>query len=98
ASHKSLDRIDCILGVRYRLPLGDLTDEAVAVFGESHDRWGGATPLCVSDHDRLATFHDGYDLIRRSQVNFYDFAHFQILRCFEFRPSREIDGLNAGLE
>ena len=81
ATHESFDRIDGILGVGDGLALGDLTNQAIAIFGKRHDRRGRATTFGVRDDDRLAPLHDRDYRVSRSQVNSNDFAHFlQMLR------------------
>ena len=79
ATHESFDRIDGILGVGDGLALGDLTNQAIAIFGKRHDRRGRATTFGVRDDDRLAPLHDRDYRVSRSQVNSNDFAHF--LKC-----------------
>ena len=69
APHEALDREDRVLGVRDRLPLRHLADEALAALGERDDGGGRATALRAGDDDRLAAFHHRDAAIRRPQVN-----------------------------
>src|SRR6185503_8300199 len=62
-SHKSLNRIDSIFGVGYRLPFSNLTNKAASILCESHDRWRGATTFGISDYGWLAPFHHRHDRV-----------------------------------
>ena len=70
AAHEPLDREDRVLGVGDRLALGDLADQALAVFRERHHRWRGPRAFLVHDHDGLPVFHHGDDRVGRAQGRF----------------------------
>jgi hypothetical protein len=70
------------------LAFGGLADEALAVFGESDHRGGGAGTFRVFQHDGLAAFHDGHAGVGGAEVDSENFGHkvvsFQFAggRCF----------------
>lgn len=57
ATHEALHRENGVCGVRDRLALGGLADQAFAGFREGHDRWCCACSLGVLQHDGLTGFH-----------------------------------------
>ena len=63
-AHVTLDRRDRAVGVRYRLTLGELTDETLARLREADDGRRQAAALRVRDDDGLAALHDGDDRVR----------------------------------
>ena len=75
AAHEALDREHGVLGVRDRLALGDLPDEALARLGERHDRRRQPAALGIGDDDGLPAFDDGNDGVGGAQVDSDDFAH-----------------------
>jgi hypothetical protein len=75
AAHEALDRKHRVLGVRDRLALGDLPDEAFARLGECHDGRRETAAFGVGDDDGPAAFDDGDDGVGRAQVDSDDFAH-----------------------
>ena len=80
AAHEALDREDGVLRVRYRLTLGDLADEPLAVLREADDRRRRATAFGVRDDDRVSAFHDRDHGVRRSEIDSNDFVG----HCFLF--------------
>ena len=68
-AHVALDRADGAVDVGDGLPLGDLTDEHLAGLGERDHRRGGAGAFCVGDDGGFATFEDGDDAVRRTEVD-----------------------------
>ena len=79
ASHEALNGKNGILGIGDGLPLGDLTDQPFAAFGESHDRRRGPIPFLVGNDRRLAAFHDSHHRIGGPQIDSDDFAHANLL-------------------
>ena len=75
AAHEPLNRIDRVFRVGDRLPLGDLSDQALPAFGETDNRRRGAATLLIGNHDRLAAFHDGDDRVCRAQIDTNYLAH-----------------------
>jgi len=67
--HETLDREDCVLGVRDRLPFGDLADEDLTVLREGCHRGRETAPLLVGDHRRGAALDDRHDRVGRPEVN-----------------------------
>ena len=74
APHESLDRKDGAFRIGDRLSFRDLTDEPLAVFGESNDRRRRTRTLLVHDDSGLAAFHDRHDRVCRAEVDSNDFA------------------------
>ena len=68
-AHVALHGADGPVDVGDGLPLGDLTDEDLAVLGERHHRRGGAGAFCVRDDGGLAAFEDGHHRVRRTEVD-----------------------------
>src|SRR6185436_7276775 len=60
-SHKSLNRVDSILGIGDCLALCNLPDESTAVFGKGYDRRCGSSAFRVGDNGWFATFHNGHN-------------------------------------
>src|SRR5262249_47471330 len=56
-THEPLDREDGVLRIRDRLPLGHLTDENLAVLGETHDRWCESAAFLIRDHGWITAFY-----------------------------------------
>ena len=65
----ALDGLDGPVDVGDGLPLGDLTDEDLAVLGEGDDGRGRPCALGVRDDGGLATLEDGHDGVGRTQVD-----------------------------
>ena len=75
AADQALDGEEGALGVRDRLALGRLADEALAVVREGHDRRGRARAFRVFDDLGLRAFHDGHAGIGGAEVDTDDFTH-----------------------
>ncbi len=75
AAHEPLDRVDGVLRVGDRLPLGDLADETLAVLGERHDRGVVRLPSWFGDDDGLAALHHGDHGVGRAEVDSDDMRH-----------------------
>ena len=84
-SHEALDRENRVLRVRHRLPLGNLTDQALALVRERDDRRCRPASLRVRHHLRVRTLHQGDDAVRRPQVDSNDLA--QVLASSSSAPS-----------
>ena len=69
-----LDGEDRVHGVRDRLPLRDLTDEALAILREAHDRRGRTASFPIREDLGRGPFDDGHATVRRSEVNSEDLA------------------------
>src|SRR5512140_1950118 len=65
-----------------RRPLGGLTDQALAILGECHNRRAQAAALRSGDHGCRSAFHDGDNAVCRSQVNSYNFSHSSLSLLF----------------
>src|SRR5690606_19098948 len=59
AADQPLGGVDRVLGVRDRLSLRDVTDQALAVLGDGHHRRGGLVAAPVGDDHRRPVLHDG---------------------------------------
>ena len=68
-AHVTLHRADGPVDVGDGLPLGDLTDEDLAGLGERDHGRRGAGTFCVGDDGGFATFEDGDDAVRRTEVD-----------------------------
>ena len=75
SAHEALDGIDCVFRVGHRLALGDLARQALAAFGDTHDRRRCPRTLLVGDNNRFATLHDGHNRVGCAQVNPNNLAH-----------------------
>ena len=73
-AHEPLDREDRVFGIGDGLPLGDLTNEPFAVFGETDHGRRDAGALLVDDDGGLPAFHHGNDRVGRAEVDSDDFA------------------------
>jgi hypothetical protein len=62
----ALDGRDRAVRVRHSLALCQLADEALTILREADDRRRDAAAFRVRDDGRFATFHDGYDGVRRT--------------------------------
>jgi len=87
-AHEALDRVDRVFGVRDRLPLRDLADEALSGLRERHDRRRDPSALRVGDDRRLATFHVGHRRVRRSEIDADHFCHFSSSPCLRSHSRR----------
>src|SRR5262249_41981821 len=72
---QALDREDRLFGIGYRLALGRLADETLAVVGEGHDRRRSTHALSIFDNFRRLAFHDGDARIGGAEVDADDLAH-----------------------
>src|SRR5262249_8548779 len=70
-----LDGEDRVHRICDRLPLGDLSDEALAVLGEAHDRGRRAAPLAVVQDLGCGAFDHRDTAVGRPEVDAEDFAH-----------------------
>ena len=75
APDKPLDREDGALGIRHRLPLGRLADEALAVVGERNDGRRGARALRIFDDLGGRTLHDSDARVGRAEIDANHFRH-----------------------
>src|SRR5438105_11618897 len=75
ASHQALNCENGIGGIGNRLPFRDLSDQALARVGKSHNRRSGAASFRVGDYDRIVTFHNRDSAISRSEINSDYFGH-----------------------
>ena len=66
AAHETLDGINRVARIGDGLALGGVADQALAGFGERHDRRRGALALGIFQHERFAAFHDGHAGVRRA--------------------------------
>jgi len=74
-AHLALDGDDGAVGVGDGLALCHLAHHALAVFGESHHRGGGAVTFRVGDDNGLAALHDGDARVSRTEIDTDDFSH-----------------------
>ena len=82
ASHQAFDGEDGVLGVGDGLTLGGLSDEAFAVFGESHDGGGGTVAFRVGNDLVFTVIHDSHAAVGRAEVDTENFAHNMFPFCF----------------
>ncbi len=75
-AHVPLDAADGAVDVGDGLPLGDLSDEHVAVLRERDHRRGGPPALGVGDDARLATLEDCDDGVGGAEVDAYCSCHY----------------------
>ncbi len=73
-----------VLGVRDRLVLRSLADDALAVLAEALDRRGGAVALGVHENFGLGALHDGHGGVRRARVDAQNLAHYAASSLSEF--------------
>ena len=85
AADEALDGEDGVERIGDRLPFGDLSDQPLAVLGESDDRRRGAAPLAVRDHLRRRHVDDGDAGVRRPEIDSDDFRHGLRLSSRRFR-------------
>jgi len=79
-AHVALDGADRAVDVGDGLTLRDLADEHLAVLGERDDGRRRPRAFGVRDDGGLATFEDGYDAVRRAEVNANRACHVLVLR------------------
>jgi hypothetical protein len=72
----ALDRRNRAVRIRHSLALCQLADETLTVLREAYDGRGYAAAFRIRDDGRLATFHNGYDGVRRTEIDTYYFRHF----------------------
>ena len=75
AADQPLDRKQRVFGVGDGLPLGGLSDQTLAFFGERDHRRGGAGPFGVLNNFDVAAFHDRDARIRGAEIDTNNFAH-----------------------
>ena len=80
ASHKTLDRIDGILGIGHRLALGYLPHQAFACLGYAYHRWRCACPFLVGNDNGFSALHHGNHGIGGAQINADNLAHLFLRR------------------
>ena len=91
-AHVPLDRGNGPVGIRDRLPLGDLAGQHLAVAGEGHHRRGRAVAFGVGNDGGLAALHRSHHRVRGSEVNSDSLGH----RCaFPYETSRPKPATNA---
>jgi hypothetical protein len=73
APDQPLHRIEGVLGVRHRLPLGGRAGEDVAFVGVGDDRRRGARPFRILDDLGLAALHDRDARVGRAEIDADDF-------------------------
>ncbi|EAP89694.1 putative NAD-specific glutamate dehydrogenase encoded in antisensegene pair with dnaKJ [Oceanicaulis sp. HTCC2633] len=78
---QALDGEKGVVRVGHGLALGGLADQALAVFREGDHGRGGPHALCVLDHFRLVTVHDGDAGVGGPKVDPDNFAHRVRLSC-----------------
>ena len=76
AADKALHRENRILGIGDGLALGRLTDQALAILGEGHDRRRCPRAFHIFNHLGLATFHHCDAAVGGSQIDPDHFCHF----------------------
>ena len=74
-AHVSLDGRNCIVCICNCLTLCGLTDQSLAVLGESDDRRCGPCAFLVRDDSGLAAFHDCHAAVCCSKVDSDNLAH-----------------------
>jgi hypothetical protein len=72
---ESLDRVDRILGVDHRLPLGSLAHHSLSVLIEGNDGRAKTPAFGGRNHRRRSALHDCNDRIRGAEVDTYDLSH-----------------------
>src|SRR5262249_19906628 len=97
---QALDCEDRLFGIGYRLALGRLSNETLAVVGEGHDRRRGTHAFSVFDNLRRLAFHDGDARIVGAEVDADDLAHsysYQLRQAGRgtWRPSGDTGGSSA---
>ena len=75
ATHETLDGEYRVHGVSDSLVLCCLTDNAVAVSAETHDRRSGAIALSVNDNGRLAALKDSHSRVGSAEVDTKNLSH-----------------------
>ncbi len=72
---EALYRVDRVVRIGDGLALGRLSDEALAVLGESDDGGRGARTFRIFDHLRLAAFHHRDAAVGRAQIDPDNLTH-----------------------
>jgi hypothetical protein len=75
AADQPLDRVERVLRIGHRLPLGRLAHQDLVVLGEGDDGRGRTIALAVLYHARLAPLHDRDTGVGRAEVDADDFCH-----------------------
>jgi hypothetical protein len=75
ASHETLDRINRVLRIGDRLPLGYLSDEPFPGFGESNHGRRGTPSFFIGNDLGLATLHDCDAGVGGAEVNSDNLCH-----------------------
>ena len=78
AADQTLDRVQRVLRVGDRLPLGRCAGQNFAIFGISDDRRRRARAFRVFNDLGLAAFHDCHTGVGGAQVDTNDLAHFYV--------------------
>jgi hypothetical protein len=84
ASHEPFDGEHGVLRVGDRLTFGDLSDQTFAILGEGDDRRCGPSAFRIGNDRRLPAFHHGDAGVGRSQIDSYDFGHYDIILSSSF--------------
>mmetsp|Transcript_4101 Transcript_4101/g.25835 ORF Transcript_4101/g.25835 Transcript_4101/m.25835 type:complete len:172 (+) Transcript_4101:2468-2983(+) len=69
APNEPLDRVEGVFRIDHSLSLGNLSNEAIAVFVESHDGWGSPLSFSIGDDGRFSSFHRCHRGVGGTQVN-----------------------------
>jgi hypothetical protein len=69
APDEALGRIDRVLRVRDRLPLRDVTDQALSRLGDGDDTGRRLVAATIRDHDRRIAFHHSDTRVGRPEVD-----------------------------
>src|SRR5262249_5070337 len=75
AADQALHRKKGPLGIGYRLALGRLADEALAIISEGNDRRSCPHALGIFDHFRIFAIHYGDARIRGAEIDPNDLSH-----------------------
>src|SRR5262249_39132797 len=73
--HESLDRVDGVFRVGYRLTFGYLTDQSLAVLSKGDHRRRCAGAFRVGNHRRIAPFHNRHYRVGSAQIDSDYLAH-----------------------
>ena len=74
-AHEPLDGIDGVFRIGYRLPFGNLSDQAFARLRDAYNGRRGSRAFLVGDHDWFAPLHNRNYGIRGSQIDADNLTH-----------------------
>ncbi len=83
SADEAFDRKNRVLRVGDGLPLGDLSHQPLAAFGDGHHGRGGAAAFRIGDHLGVAAFHNGHTGIGGSEIDSDNLAHLMFLLTFD---------------